>query len=227
LSDAIEISDRLFPFLVIAVTFAALKIKRRVGGALLDFFCERNDAVMEIAVRPRQQWPPERCGNQTTRFTLNIATFMNPGAGPYNSTPAHTTRDGSAYRGSMKCPLSNSTKLSAYTTQCGTGGSVNGRGSLSTSQSSEFLLQFRIFKLSVRESRSSSEKGIVLFLLATVVKGPWPGQSSVSGGSEKIWSRTFCLSPSHEINPVAIEPAKIVSPMIATCGASSGQLPTM
>src|SRR5256885_16138119 len=57
------------------------------------------------------------------------------------------------------------------------------------------------------------KNGLCSFSSATVVSGPWPGQSSVAGGNEKISERTWSLSMSHEIFPDASEPAKIVSPM--------------
>jgi len=43
-----------------------------------------------------------------------------------------------------------------------------------------------------------TKNGLCAFSSATVVNGPWPGQISVSGGSEKICSRTFCFARSHD-----------------------------
>lgn len=37
----------------------------------------------------------------------------------------------------------------------------------------------------------SQTKGLWAFSSATVVRGPWPGQSRVSGGKVRICSRTF------------------------------------
>ena len=71
------------------------------------------------------------------------------------------------------------------------------------------------------------KNGLFAFSSPTVVNGPCPAQINVSDGSEKICSLIFCFATSHEINPVPIDPAKIASPTIATCGPSSGQLPTM
>jgi len=47
--------------------------------------------------------------------------------------------------------------------------------------------------------RSSAQKnGLCAFSSATVVNGPWPGQSNVSAGSVRICSRTACRAKSHD-----------------------------
>ena len=79
----------------------------------------------------------------------------------------------------------------------------------------------------LRPKRHPQKNGLCAFSSATVVSGPCPGQSSVSGGRVRICSRTFCRAKSHDWFPRPIEPAKIASPTMATCGASSGQLPMM
>src|SRR3569833_1216163 len=72
----------------------------------------------------------------------------------------------------------------------------------------------------------AQKNGLCAFSSATVVSGPCPGQINVSGGSVRIWSRTFCFANSPFCPAPPMEPAKIVSPTIAAGGASSDQLPT-
>ena len=87
--------------------------------------------------------------------------------------------------------------------------------------------QSGVMTLLLPAERQSQKNGLWAFSSATVVRGPWPGQSSVSGGRVRICSRTFWRASSHDWLPRPIEPANIASPTMATCGASSGQVPMM